>query len=82
MSFISISIESDPFGFVTPLVLQVIARYLGSAPRHWMQSYKDELLNQSPDKWGLDDLREHIDAFVDEGAVYLSVDEATQLKKI
>lgn len=62
--------------------MQVIARYLGSAPGDWMLTYRDELLNQSPDIWEFDNLRKHITSFVDEGSVFLTKDEATQLKKV
>ncbi len=60
--------------------MQVIAKYLGSAPGHWMLTYRDELLKQSPETWGFDNLRKHIETFIDEGTDYLTKDEVTQLK--
>ncbi len=60
--------------------MQVIARYLGYAPGHWLLTYRDELLNQSPENWGFNNLRQHIETFIDEGADYLIKDEAIQLK--
>jgi MoaA/NifB/PqqE/SkfB family radical SAM enzyme/glycosyltransferase involved in cell wall biosynthesis len=60
--------------------MQVIAKYLGYSPVHWMLTYRDELLNQSPETWEFDNLRKHIETFIDEGADYLTKDEATQLK--
>jgi glycosyltransferase involved in cell wall biosynthesis len=60
--------------------MQVIARHLGSAPGHWLLTYRDELLNQSPNNWEFDNLRNHLESFIDESTDYLTKDEATQLK--
>lgn len=60
--------------------MQVIARYLGSAPGHWLLTYRDELLNQPSDTWTFENLRIHIESSVNEGSVYMTEDGRIQLK--
>lgn len=60
--------------------MQVVARYLGSAPGHWLLTYRDELLNQPSDKWDFENLRSQLELSVDEGAVYMTEDALIQLK--
>jgi len=60
--------------------MQVVARYLGSAPGHWLLTYKNELLSQPSDSQSSENIRKQIELFVDEGAVYMIEDTLIQLK--
>ncbi len=60
--------------------MQVIARYLGSAPGHWLLTYRDELLDQPSNTWPFENLRIHIEASVDEVSIYMANDALLQLR--
>ena len=60
--------------------MQVIAKYLGSAPEHWLLTYRDELLNQSSHSWQGESLRQHIETTINEGTDYMTDDALVRLK--
>lgn len=60
--------------------MRVIAKYLGSAPEHWLLTYRDELLSQPAHLWEGESLRKHIEGTIDEGIAYMTEDALARLK--
>jgi glycosyltransferase involved in cell wall biosynthesis len=60
--------------------MRVVSKHLGSAPEHWLLTYRDELLNQPANAWGSETLRQHIELAVDDCATYMTEDTLAQLK--
>ncbi len=59
--------------------MQVIATHLGSAPGHWLLTYANELLAQTPTQQGISNLRVHMNNALEEVRPYMLPSEWQQL---
>lgn len=61
--------------------MQVLARHLGHAPRHWLTTYAEELLSGRASADGIEDIGAHLQASADEAAAWLTAGDVLQLRE-
>lgn len=60
--------------------MQVIARYLGNAPKEWLLTYLNEALELDPSTSGITDMHEHMRVAVEAASNWLSPEEKRDLE--
>ncbi len=61
--------------------MQIISKYLGTAPNHWVKTYINELLDQPQNTWPFNDLHQHIELMISDTSAYMTTSEIKQLQK-
>ena len=60
--------------------MQVLACYLGSAPKEWLLTYVDELVAQDPLESGIENVRVHLQEAADIAAAWMTKKDQTELE--
>lgn len=61
--------------------MQVLAHYLGAAPKEWLLTYLDELMVLEQGATGIVDIRQHIEQTVDVASRWMTLDEKLELER-
>ena len=62
--------------------MQVVARFLGHCPIHWVRTYIDEIFADYPHGGKITDMKKHLGEFIDSVSGYLSVEEQKEMDEL